>query len=141
MHVRGPVSARGHGLAKFLLLFLALTTTASALDDWQSLPGREITRIAFGSCAKQWEAQPVWQPVGGAKPDLFLFIGDAIYGDWHGDKPFTPTRESLMADWGMRAAKSGFVEAREQFPFMPTWASGIDGRSGLNDAFSPGNLK
>lgn len=121
MCIHGSVSVRGHRLAKSLLLFLVLTTTASALDDWQSLPSGEVTRIAFGSCAKQWEAQPIWRAVVGAKPDLFLFIGDAIYGDWHGDKPFTPTRESLMADWDMLAKKPGFIAAREQFPFMATW--------------------
>lgn len=121
MHVRGSVSARGHGLATFLLLFLALTTTASALDDWQPRPDGEITRIAFGSCAKQWEAQPIWQAVMGAKPDLFLFIGDAIYGDWHGDKPFAATRESLEADWGRLAEIPEFAAVRSRVPFMATW--------------------
>jgi len=121
MHIRDSVFHRGHGLAKFLLLFFALTTTASALDDWQPLPDGEVTRIAFGSCAKQWEAQPIWRAVAGAKPDLFLFIGDAVYGDWHGDKPFTPTRESLEADWKTLAEIPEFQAVRKQVPFMATW--------------------
>ncbi|MGR8920204.1 MAG: alkaline phosphatase D family protein [Gammaproteobacteria bacterium] len=121
MLMRNSGSARGHGLAKFLLLLLALTTTASALDDWQPLPDREVTRIAFGSCAKQWQAQPIWQAVVGTKPDLFLFIGDAIYGDWHGDKPFTPTRDSLEADWNKLAEIPEFEAVRNQVPFMATW--------------------
>ena len=85
------------------------------------MPAGTVSRIAFGSCAKQWEPQPIWDAVAAAKPDLFLFIGDAIYGDWHGDKPFTPTAESLKADWHRLAAIPEFVAVRKQVPFMATW--------------------
>jgi hypothetical protein len=37
-----------------------------------------LTRIALGSCARQKEAQPIWDSVVKAKPDLFLFLGDNI---------------------------------------------------------------
>ena len=69
-------------LASMVVLTATLVSSAAyALDDWQPLPTGKVTRIAFGSCAKQWEPQPVWDAVAAAKPDLFLFIGDAIYGD------------------------------------------------------------
>src|SRR3989337_529307 len=42
---------------------------------------RSLTRIAFGSCAKQTKDQPIWDAVLAAKPDLFVFLGDNIYGD------------------------------------------------------------
>ena len=40
-----------------------------------------ITRIAFGSCLDQKLPQPIWNAVESAKPDLFLFLGDNVYGD------------------------------------------------------------
>ena len=109
-------------LASMVVLTAALLSSAAyALDDWQPLPTSTVTRIAFGSCAKQWEPQPVWDAVAAAKPDLFLFIGDAIYGDWHGDKPFIPTEDSLQADWERLAAIPEFMEVRKQVSFMATW--------------------
>jgi alkaline phosphatase D len=40
-----------------------------------------LTRIAFGSCARQDKPQPIWDAVIATKPDLFLLLGDNIYGD------------------------------------------------------------
>jgi len=107
---------------KFLVwLVFLVALPAHALDNWHSLPDGQVTRVAFGSCAKQWEEQPIWKAVEDAKPDLFLFIGDAIYGDWHGDKPFTPTRGSLEADWKKLAEIPEFEAIRQQVSFMATW--------------------
>lgn len=40
-------------------------------------------RIAFGSCPRFQDdrVQPIWSTVVGLEPDLFLWIGDNIYGD------------------------------------------------------------
>src|SRR6187431_3829625 len=40
-----------------------------------------VSRIAFGSCAKQDKPQPIWDAVVETKPELFVFLGDNIYGD------------------------------------------------------------
>ena len=80
-----------------------------------------MDRIAFGSCAKQWEPQPICDSVVAAEPDLFLFIGDAIYGDCHGEKPFTPTAESLRADWNRLGAQPAFQALRRRMPVLATW--------------------
>jgi alkaline phosphatase D len=80
-----------------------------------------LTRIAFGSCAWQWVEQPVWDGVIKTRPDLFLFLGDAIYGDWHGEKPFVPTYESLLRDWWQLGARPGFMRLRQTTPVMATW--------------------
>ena len=113
-------------IGRFLVSVFALTaalllSAGYAMGDWQPLPTGTVTRIAFGSCAKQWEPQPVWNAVAAAKPDLFLFIGDAIYGDWHGEKPFTPTAATLKADWDQLAAIPEFTVVQKQVPFMATW--------------------
>lgn len=35
-----------------------------------------LTRIAFGSCAKQDKEQPIWDQVNAWSPELFVFLGD-----------------------------------------------------------------
>ena len=40
-----------------------------------------LTRIAFGSCCHQDKPQPIWANVNRFAPDLFIFLGDNIYGD------------------------------------------------------------
>ena len=44
-------------------------------------PATRLSRIAFGSCADQDDPQPIWSQILGMRPQLFLFIGDNIYGD------------------------------------------------------------
>ena len=122
MSLRGSASAIADALTRVLLVIASLAaTTASALEDWQPLPTGGISRIAFGSCAKQWEGQPIWNTVLEADPDLFLFIGDAIYGDWHGDKRFVPTESTLRTDWKSLRDKPEFASVRQRIPFMATW--------------------
>ena len=101
-----------------LLIILSLTGCAQLS---QPLPTGSITRIAFGSCAKQWQPQPIWKAVAAVNPDLFIFVGDAIYGDWHGEKNFTPTTKTLRADWQKLGSISEFAAVRQQVPFMATW--------------------
>ncbi len=82
---------------------------------------RTINRIAFGSCAFQWKEQAIWSTIAERKPDLFLFIGDAIYGDFDGKKPFTPTAETLRRNWSALGSKPAFQAFRNQVPIMATW--------------------
>lgn len=40
-------------------------------------------RLAFGSCARRarYPVQPIWRAIETARPDLFVWAGDAIYAD------------------------------------------------------------
>eukprot|EP01116_Phalansterium_solitarium_P009924 TRINITY_DN24274_c0_g1_i1.p1 TRINITY_DN24274_c0_g1~~TRINITY_DN24274_c0_g1_i1.p1 ORF type:complete len:408 (-),score=71.52 TRINITY_DN24274_c0_g1_i1:20-1243(-) len=40
-----------------------------------------VTRIVFGSCNKDDRPQPLWDPIAAFKPDVFIWLGDVIYGD------------------------------------------------------------
>ncbi len=82
---------------------------------------KAISRIAFGSCAQQWLPQPIWNDIAAQNPDLFLFLGDAIYGDWDGEKVFTPTPETLSRDWGRLAAIPEFAAFKSKIPILATW--------------------
>ena len=88
---------------------------------WQPLPTGEVTRIALGSCAFQWEAQPIWDAVVAADPDLFLYLGDAIYGDFDGQTTYDVSAESLEREWGVLASRPGFRLLSESVPVMAVW--------------------
>jgi alkaline phosphatase D len=85
------------------------------------LPQGTIQRIAFGSCAFQWEEQTIWDAVVESDPDIFLFLGDAIYGDFDGQKAFDVTQESLAGEWQKLADRPEFQGLREKIPVMATW--------------------
>lgn len=76
--------------------------------------GRPVTRIAFGSCAEQGKPQPIWDAVHAAGPDVFVFLGDNIYGD---------TREAAVLErkYAALGAKPGFQRLRETTAVMATW--------------------
>jgi phosphodiesterase/alkaline phosphatase D-like protein len=86
--------SRFYTLRVFLLL--CILTILSACEQPQI--EKSIQRIVFGSCAIQWMEQPIWNSISDTKPDLFLFIGDAIYGDWDGENVFDVTDETLERD-------------------------------------------
>jgi alkaline phosphatase D len=73
-----------------------------------------IQRIAFGSCAKQDQPQPIWEPILGSQPDVFLMIGDNIYGD-------TDDMKVLQAKWKKLAGQRGLRALRKSARFLATW--------------------
>lgn len=101
-----------------LILLQAAVTLASA-----ELPGKDhiLTRIAFGSCAKQWQPQPIWDAVLKQKPDLWLFLGDAVYADTDGTTAWLVSKEQLMGEWNRLADKQEFQRARAALPMLATW--------------------
>jgi alkaline phosphatase D len=82
--------------------------------DIGTLRERALTRIAFGSCASQDKDQPIWETVLGAKPELFIFLGDNIYGD-------TRDMDVLRAKYAQLAAKPGFQRLRASTPVIAIW--------------------
>ena len=108
-------------MTNLVLTILVFLLIASGCKQNISDLEKPISRIAFGSCAKQWMPQPIWNTIAETKPDLFLFIGDAIYGDWDGENVFEVTDETLQRDWGKLAAIPEFKTFRQSVPVMATW--------------------
>jgi alkaline phosphatase D len=106
-------------LKLWILFFLIVISIGVGCDT--KLKEKSLQKIAFGSCAMQWEEQPIWKTIEKTKPDLFLFIGDAIYGDWDGENVFEVTDETLRRDWGKLAALPAFKTFRQEVPIMATW--------------------
>jgi hypothetical protein len=97
------------------------TVFAQSDSDWLPLPDGPVSRIAFGSCAKHWQPQPIWDAVIAKKPDLFLFLGDNIYGDTDGTTAWLVSKGQMAGEWNRLADKPEFQKARAAFPFMATW--------------------
>src|SRR6185437_13154246 len=70
---------------------------------------RPLRRIAFGSCMQQSDPQPIWDVIGAADPDLFLFIGDNVYAD-------TEDMAQMQRDYDMLGAKPEFQRFRAAVP-------------------------
>jgi alkaline phosphatase D len=64
--------------------------------------GEEIQRIAFGSCSHQDKPQPIWEEVLAADPDLFIFLGDNIYGDSDDPAVLAAKYQTLYQQPGIR---------------------------------------
>jgi alkaline phosphatase D len=101
-------------------LLVCITACATRGTDRRAAED-EIDRIAFGSCALQWEEQPIWDAVVAEKPDLFLFLGDAIYGDWDGERSYEVSPESLRREWRRLGDKPEFRRLSERVPVLATW--------------------
>ena len=41
--------------------------------------GTTLTRLAFGSCNKQWRNNTLWEPIVAFGPQAYLWLGDAVY--------------------------------------------------------------
>jgi len=92
-------------------------------------PATTLTRIAVGSCNHQSAPQHMWTQLAAANPQLFLMIGDNVYGDagWDGDAGL----ESLRRAYGLQASHPEFAAFRARFPMLATWD---DHDFGFNDA-------
>ncbi len=99
---------------------LVLSATAGLL----ARADEPLSRIGFGSCAQQDKPQPIWDAVNAAQPQLFLLLGDNIYGD-------SPDMDVLRAKYAQLAEQPGFKKLRQACPVLGTWD---DHDYGANDA-------
>ncbi|MGI9244388.1 MAG: alkaline phosphatase D family protein [Verrucomicrobiales bacterium] len=114
-------SALSGSCLKALALIFSQLAVAAPPDAWQPLPEGPVERIAFGSCAKHWQAQPIWGAIIDKKPDLFLFLGDNIYGDTDGTTAWLVSEGQMVGEWNRLADKPEFQRARAALPFLATW--------------------
>ncbi len=103
---------------RFAVLFFIATGDVRAVDT------TVISRISFGSCAKQDQPQPIWDTIVAGQPQIFLFLGDNIYGD-------TNDMNVLKAKYELLGRQPGFRKLKQTCPVMATWD---DHDLGANDA-------
>jgi alkaline phosphatase D len=86
---------------------------------------RPLTRVAFGSCAEQADSQPIWDAVLAYKPELFIFAGDNVYGDFN-----TADAGPLRKAYATADAIAGYNKLRDSVSHLAVWD---DHDYGLND--------
>jgi alkaline phosphatase D len=105
--------------------------TAAPSSDPHPALGRTLTRIGFGSCSKESKPQPIWDAIHASRCDLFMFLGDNIYGD-------TRDMSVLRAKYAQLAEQPGFARLRAETPVVAIWD---DHDFGENDAGADYPLK
>jgi alkaline phosphatase D len=97
-----------------ILFFVAVAAIAMSPSTGTADDSVTPARITFGSCCKQDKPQPIWDSIIAAKPNLFLMIGDNIYGD-------SADMSVLKAKWDQLGAQPGFQKLKQTCPVLATW--------------------
>ncbi len=108
----------------FLFKLLAFIFLLVYFDFFIHANQKVIETIAFGSCLKQSRPQPIWNSVLEKKPDVFLLLGDNIYGD-------TRDMQKLQDKWDDFSSVPGFKKLRQNSRVLAIWD---DHDYGENDA-------
>jgi alkaline phosphatase D len=91
-----------------------------------------FTRIAIGSCADQRLAEPIWDTIRAEHPELFIFMGNAVYGDAASGDPALP---ELKAAYSRLSYIPGFIRFVHEIPILPIWDDHDYGRKDAGTAF------
>lgn len=105
------------------LLCAAVWSQPTGKQTGKELP--YVKRIAFGSCQNPNKPLPILQRADSMKPDLFVFLGDNVYGD---SKYFTIW--NLRRQYRKLAKKPEFRQLKAHVPLVATWD---DHDYGVND--------
>ena len=106
-------------------LFKPLTLSALALSLVISANVTAApSKILFGSCGHQDKNIPIFNTINKEQGDLFIFLGDNIYGD-------TNDMDVLAEKYQRLGAKPGFKTLKAQTPIIAMWD---DHDYGQNDA-------
>ncbi|MEQ3515224.1 alkaline phosphatase D family protein [Pseudoalteromonas sp. BZB3] len=93
-----------------------LVTQAQAAD--------QVDKILFGSCSHQDKDIPIFDAINKEQADLFVFLGDNVYGD-------TENMTVLKSKYHKLGIKPGFAQLRANTPVIAMWD---DHDYGENDA-------
>lgn len=94
------------------LFVLTLLLTVACHDPKKSI--NHTTAIAFGSCASEDHDLPIFDLVVEHKPDLFIFLGDNIYGDSY-------SIDTLRKKYQKLADKPSFQNLKRNTEIIATW--------------------
>jgi alkaline phosphatase D len=84
---------------------------------------KSLYRMAFGSCNRQDAPQPLWKPILADRPDLWIWMGDNIYGD-------SPVMDTLLAKYNRQNANPDYQLLKASTPIIGVWD---DHDYGIND--------
>ena len=84
-----------------------------------------LSRIAFGSCADQAKPQPIWDAILAYRPELFIFAGDNVYGDFN-----SADAANLKRAYETAEGIAGYNRLRDTIAHLAVWD---DHDYGIND--------
>ncbi len=102
-----------NGIA-WTLLFLTTTLFAQTNNIERLNSITNLSRIAFGSCNDQKDAQPLWKDLMTTKPELFIWGGDAIYADWE-------RSYNMAGSYQKQKDQPDYQAFANQTPIIGTW--------------------
>lgn len=107
------------------VMFFPLILVLTAMLPLRAVLGTEaLSRLATGSCNRQDLPQPLWDAILEFKPQLWVWLGDNIYGD-------TDDMAVLASKWAEQKKKPGYQRLLEFCPVEGIWD---DHDYGRNDA-------
>ncbi len=102
---------------------MAAAALAPASVGAQARP--PLSRIAFGSCADQDKPQPIWDAILAYRPELFIFAGDNVYGDFR-----SADAANLKRAYALASGIAGYNRLRDTVSHLAVWD---DHDYGIND--------
>lgn len=110
-------TAVSHAVNQTLAMLIAAFTAGIVAGlGGSAVTGEEpvVSRIAFGSCIKQDQPTPIWDAVIETNPQLFVFLGDNIYGD-------TLDIQLLRQKYSQLADQPGLHRLKQTCRILGTW--------------------
>ncbi|WP_254562033.1 alkaline phosphatase D family protein [Dyadobacter diqingensis] len=84
---------------------------------------KTVTTIAFGSCSDQKRPQPLWDDILAQKPEIWIWLGDNIYGD-------SENMDTLKAKYDKQKSNPVYQQLRKSTSVIGVWD---DHDYGVND--------
>ncbi|MDN5213785.1 alkaline phosphatase D family protein [Fulvivirgaceae bacterium BMA12] len=111
-------------LMRFLAIIMVLGIIACADNNGSSShQSANALTIAFGSCNRANKDQPMWSEILRQEPDLWIWLGDNIYGD-------TDNMDTLKHKYQKQLSNPGYQNFRNNVEVIGTWD---DHDYGIND--------
>ena len=95
----------------------------STTEESPILSSQNSIKILFGSCNDEDRAQPLWPALEAEKADLFLWLGDNIYGD-------SEDLAVLKKKYQLQNSHEDYISFKNSTPINGTWD---DHDYGVND--------
>ncbi|WP_205504224.1 alkaline phosphatase D family protein [Rufibacter psychrotolerans] len=118
-----------HSSRKWLLLLLAGLFSCSSADTDRRLETLPVASsqtplavVALGSCNSQDRDQPLWREILKHQPQLWIWLGDNIYGD-------TDDMQVLRAKYEKQLQHPDYQKLRQTVPVIGTWDDHDYGRN------------
>lgn len=96
------------------LLFLQFISSCKESKSVAYVPDVNKVTIAFGSCNDEDKPQLLWDEIVSEAPDLWIWLGDNIYGD-------TKNMAMMRKKYQRQKSNRGYKALMNQCPIIGTW--------------------